>query len=91
MDAGLVPRSPKCAASMWLGCFLRIAVRPLAKESMFAEMALKATLLSPEASGKALWFLVACDGDWGLSGAGSGGWKVKNEHNAALLQKVLVA
>lgn len=51
------PRSPKWAASMWLGCFLRMAVRPRANESMLAEMALMATWLGPAASRMAWWFL----------------------------------
>lgn len=75
MSADCVPRSPKCAASMWLGCFLRMAVRPRAKESMLAEMALMATWLGPAASWMALWFLSPSDGEWGLAGAAGGGQK----------------
>lgn len=71
-NARSVPRSPKCAASMWLGCFLRMAVRPRAKESMLAEMALMATWLGPAASWMAWWFLAPSDGEWGLAGAASG-------------------
>lgn len=89
MSADCVPRSPKCAASMWLGCFLRMAVRPRAKESMLAEMALMATWLGPAASWMALWFLSPSDGEWGLAGAAGGGQKTdvrqkkkkKREHN----------
>ena len=57
-----LPRSPKWAASMWLGCFLSVAVLLLEKESMLAEMALIATWLGPAASSKA-WFLVLFCGE----------------------------
>lgn len=46
---------------MWLGCFLRAAVR-LLEESMLAEMALIATWLGPAASSKA-WLLVLLCGE----------------------------
>ena len=72
MNLCSVPRSPKCAASMWLGCFLRMAVRPRANESMLAEMALMATWLGPAASWMAWWFLASRDGDWRLAGAARG-------------------
>lgn len=61
-DITALPKSPKWAASMWLGCFLRAAVRLLEKESMLAEMALMATWLGPAASSKA-WFLVLLWGE----------------------------
>lgn len=67
-----LPRSPKCAASMWLGCFLRMAVRPRANESMFAEMALMAIWLGPDTSCGALWFLNPREGECGLTGAEDG-------------------
>lgn len=63
-----LPKSPKWAASMWLGCFLRAAVRLLEKESMLAEMALMATWLGPAASSKA-WFLVLLWGECTGTGA----------------------
>lgn len=75
MKAGALPRSPKCAASMWLGCFLRMAVRPRAKESMLAEMALMATWLGPAACWTAWWFPSPSDGEWGLGEAVGGGQK----------------
>lgn len=83
MNTSCVPRSPKWAASMWLGCFLRIAVRPRAKESMLAEMALMATWLGPAASWMALWFLPANNGEWDPAGAASGREKIREEtkHN----------
>lgn len=55
-----LPRSPKWAASMWLGCFLSVAVLLLEKESMLAEMALIATWLGPAASSKAWFFVLFC-------------------------------
>lgn len=64
-----LPKSPKWAASMWLGCFLRAAVRLLENESMLAEMALIATWLGPAASSKA-WFLVLLWGECTGPGAG---------------------
>lgn len=79
MNTSCVPRSPKWAASMWLGCFLRMAVRPRAKESMLAEMALMATWLGPAASWMALWFLPANNGEWDPAGAASGREKVREE------------
>lgn len=54
---------------MWLGCFLRMAVRPRAKESMFAEMALIATWLGPATSRMAWWLRRLWEGEWGLAGA----------------------
>lgn len=58
-----LPKSPKWAASMWLGCFLSVAVLLLEKESMLAEMALIAIWLGPAASSKA-WFLVLFCGEY---------------------------
>jgi len=75
-----VPKSPKCTASMWLGCFLRIAVRPRANESMLAEIALMATWLGPAASRIAWWLRPLREGEWGDTGAGDKHTEKEHSH-----------
>ena len=63
-------------------------MRPRAKESMLAEMALMATWLGPAASWMA-WFLSPNDGESGLAGVGSGGGGMAKEEREHSNVKVL--